>query len=167
MKLKRIIPTSIAFAALLTIAPLESSAEENISTKNFEGQTTIQGEIFEFDGVQVSSGMITPEGIALASGGKRNWSITNYRPLGLTWYTVAKADTQKAHDKLGARARLFKKSGSLWKSNSNTQKNTKIVSATAKPDSYINNFNGAYSIGNFTFEKSGYVHAYPELRKNW
>lgn len=167
MKLKRIIPTSIAFAALLTIAPIESSAEENINTKNFEGQTTINGETVEFDGVEGSSVMVTPEGVALASGGNRTWSVTNYRPLGLTWYTVAKADTQKVHDKLGARARLFKKSGSLWKSKSSTVKNTKIVSATAKPDSYINNFNGAYSVGNFTFEKSGYVDTYPELRKNW
>ncbi|MGG0360131.1 hypothetical protein ABEY57_29355 [Bacillus tropicus] len=154
-------------SGVLLSSGLTVSAEEQPTIKKFESVENINGEKVEVNGVEGSSSELTTEGYSTYAAGDRKWSVTNNRPFLGNWYTVASASGTYAHDKMGARARLFNKSGTLWASDNQSLSKVKSITATAKSSTTQANFNGAYSIGNFTFERAGYQNTYPELRNNW
>ncbi|RAN87313.1 hypothetical protein B5P41_24880 [Bacillus sp. SRB_28] len=164
--MKKAIGACILSGVLLS-SGLTVSAEEQPTIKKFESVENINGEKVEVNGVKGSSSELTTDGYSTFAAGDRNWSVTNNKPLFSNWYTVASASATYAHDKMGARARLFNKSGSLWASDNKSLSNVKSITATATSSNTQVNFNGAYSIGNFTYERSGYQNTYPELRNNW
>ncbi|MGG0300880.1 hypothetical protein ABEY59_00515 [Bacillus albus] len=166
-KMKKVMGACILSGVLLS-SGLTVSAEGKSTIQKFESVENVNGEKVEVNGVSGSaSELTTTNGITALAAGDRNWKVTNNKPLFSNWYTVASASATYAHDKMGARARLFNKSGSLWASDNKSLSKVKSITATATSSNTQVNFNGAYSIGNFTFERSGYTNTYPELRNNW
>lgn len=171
---------SIALASALLGSGLTVNAVEYQpeTVKKFKGIELIEGEKVEVSSLNGSILEVMDESpseemaerlseeITPFAAGVRDFRLSNKKPLGLNWYSLASAEATYEQDTIGAKVRLYKNSGTLWESDNQSEKNSKTVSATAKPGGLINNFNGAYSIGNYTFKRSGYIDSYPELRND-
>ncbi|KXO03119.1 hypothetical protein AYK81_28455 [Bacillus thuringiensis] len=139
-KMKKLIGSCILSGVLLT-SGLTVSAEEQSPIQKFKSVENINREKVEVNGVSGSSPELTTNGITTFAAGDRNWKVTNNKPLFGNWYTVASASATYAHDQMGARARLFNKSGSLWASDNKPLSKVKSITTTATSSSTQLNFN--------------------------
>ncbi|MEC0204862.1 hypothetical protein P4H39_19840 [Paenibacillus lautus] len=165
--MKKIVSSLLAGVLLLTLSSTSMAQEvesKKESVEEFERVEIISGEEVNVSGQIIS---IPEESIGLFGAGERRASIENYKPLFSNWYTVATSSADYTQDEITARARLYNKSGTLWGSDSQSLTDARSVTATAKSGINDINFNGAYSLGDHTYKRSGYIDTSLETRKDW
>lgn len=170
--MKRYLCSLIILVVLVSLAStvMAEESESLKKIKEFETLEVIDGELVEVSSQEVSITEQVDGVNVLSQAGKRYGKISNHKTIpiiGGNWYTVAKSTADYKQDQITARARLYNKNGKLWASDYQSLKNSKNISATANSKNNQINFNGAYSIGNHTFNRGGYKDTSLETKKNW
>ena len=158
---------SLAVCATLLFVSTTAMAQEGKNVKEIEKVEVIDGELVEVFSQVISIPEEPEAAIGVQAAGDRHASISNHKPFLGNWYTVASSSADYTHDQMGARARLYNKSGTLWANDDQSLENVKSITATARSSSNQINFNGAYSIGDHTFKRSGYKDTTLETKKYW
>lgn len=97
-----------------------------------------------------------------ATPGERNASIVCKSPFFGDFHAIAKSEATYQQDTIGAKARVFNKDAKLLASDSDSQSNSTISSATATVDGNVGVL--AYAVGNHTFQRDGFEDWYPETK---